>query len=130
MYAIIKSFLHQSIKEFSTLPIHIKNALTLKHFGKAIKTLDWHILSYTVSKQEMLTNCNHYRVITRNPNAITLLKLLSYNNTTLQSYTILSLQSYTTRIAIVSLRSYTTLVWTMSLPSYTGWHYWVIPKPV
>ena len=35
-----KSFLHQSIKEFSTFPIHIKNTLPLKHFGKAIKTLD------------------------------------------------------------------------------------------
>ena len=54
------SFLHQSIKESSTLPVHIKNKLTLKQFGKAIKTLDLHILSYTIIKHQLLTNYNHY----------------------------------------------------------------------
>ena len=34
------SFLHQSIKVFSTLPSHIKNKLTLRLLTKAIKHLD------------------------------------------------------------------------------------------
>ena len=59
------SFLHQSIKVFSTLPTHMKNTTNLKAFVRAIKHLSSHILSYTITSLGGHSNN---------------LSLLSYNN--------------------------------------------------